>query len=164
MKFSELVKMIEDGKIKEDAQIEVYNKLGYVMRCHYLGGQLIIDPEKLLGYRDLLATGLPLDCDFQIKQEFVSGNLELRWTEARYGEQCTHKTMELVKWKEKDPQDWKTCYTIGYWIKESEGYSFKFVGSRFKDIDIYIENFIELLELGQEELDKFYKKEKENEM
>lgn len=41
----------------------------------------------------------------------------------------SNETINLIMWKT-NPNGKKTCFSLAYWIKNSEGYDLKFVGNR----------------------------------
>lgn len=71
-----------------------------------------------------------------------------------------HTTMEIVCWEKYNTDSFSLntkeyCYTIGYWIKESEGYSFKFVGNRPLKCGNW-DDILVLLNNGQTYLDRYF--------
>lgn len=65
-------------------------------------------------------------------------------------------TLEVIKWD----YEFENYIVIGYWEEDEMGYSFKFVGNRFEDLDY--DDLMELIEEGQKVLNKKYKKTFEN--
>ena len=73
-------------------------------------------------------------------------NLEFRWTES-FGEGKT-RYPEIVCWVMKGDGS-EFCYTLAYWVEDSEGWALKFVGDRpFYEDNIDAKLFWELAKMG----------------
>lgn len=72
---------------------------------------------------------------------------------ARFEPNEPNTTIALVKWQE----DRSSCFTLGYWKKQSENYDFHFVGSRmFRYIDkVDLDIVWGQLDIAQEVLQEF---------
>lgn len=99
-----------------------------------------------------------MDLEFSFKYQ----DFELRACPprlARLSPEEKNETIELIKWL--DVGKTSFCYTLGYFVKYSEGYYFKFVGDRmFNDVvpeDIKI--LWPVLKLAQQMLDDFFNSE-----
>jgi hypothetical protein len=78
------------------------------------------------------------------KFNFKIDNLELRSCDESLMNYSEHKTAEIVKWFKNS----ESCYTIGYFEKDSEEYFFKFVGDRPIDDEVDWNNFKQLIITG----------------
>ena len=76
---------------------------------------------------------------------------------ARFSEDEKNETIDLVKWCE-SWEGQRLCYSLAYFIRESEGYDLRFVGNRpFEDIDAEdVPKVWEALKTAQAVLDAFF--------
>lgn len=82
---------------------------------------------------------------------------------ARFSPDEKNETIDLIKWSGEENN--RYCFSLGYFQRESEGYSFKFVGDRpFKHIKSEdVPTIWEALKFAQEVLNNFFnEEEKEN--
>lgn len=75
--------------------------------------------------------------------EVRSCNAQLFVTGAR------HTTAEIIQWFDNNGH----CYTVAYWVKDSEGYSLTFVHSR--PLSVNKDDFWEAVIYGERKLNKF---------
>ena len=89
-----------------------------------------------------------------MKFTFIINDLELRSCGEHLSLDCEHNTSEIVMFgKINELEDY--CFTIAYWLKDSEGYYLKFVGDR--TFNTNKEVFMQLAEQGQRILDNIFK-------
>jgi hypothetical protein len=74
------------------------------------------------------------------------GELELRTVDSLLMRSGDITTAEIVRWVKRN-DDKPFCYTVVYWLKDSEGYYAHFVGDRF--LECNYSNLLELLTRGQ---------------
>jgi hypothetical protein len=82
---------------------------------------------------------------------------------ARFSEDDKNHTIELVKWSKGEYGE-DFCFTLAYWVMDSEGYNLKFVGNRmFEYVSIeHLEVLWEFMEVAQEVLDDYFESLKES--
>lgn len=68
-----------------------------------------------------------------------------------------YDTAEIVQWFVENDEK-KFCFTIAYWLIDSEGVELKFVGNRPLHHSIDKNVFWELIKLGYDLLDKYLEK------
>ena len=80
-------------------------------------------------------------------------NLEFRTCgEHLLSDNGDHTTAEIVRWFEGE----KTCYTVAYWVENSEGFDLKFVNDRPFDTEIYMEDLFAIGKFGQNYLTSMF--------
>ncbi len=80
-------------------------------------------------------------------------NLEFRWTQSLANK--PERYPEIVRWYDRAEGD-SFCCTVLYWIKDSEGWSVKFVGDRPFDPELDQDLFWALMRYGQSQADAEY--------
>ena len=84
------------------------------------------------------------------KFNYKVANLEVRSVSKYLLNNGEHVTAEIVLWHKHG----KSCHTIAYWKKGSEGFDLHLVGSRpFKVQELF---FFQVAKIGQDHLDKYF--------
>lgn len=89
------------------------------------------------------------------------GDLEVRSCNSLLMADVPHVRAELVKWDVSKRNNKEYCFTLGYWKRDSEGYTFRFVEDRPLE---YIEDwniFRDLVKPGQTKLDEYFEETEE---
>jgi len=89
-----------------------------------------------------------LDFDVRI------GSLGLRSCTEQLLSNGAHVTAEIIEWSEPER---KSCYVVAFWNMGKEGFDLHFVGDRPFHDTVSREVFFQLAELGQKQLDSYFR-------
>ena len=84
------------------------------------------------------------------------GNLEVRSCSTKLTSTGEHTTAEIVMYAAHFSTRKEYCYTLAYWVRDSEGYSLRFIGNRPLEDDVSYTIFHYLAKYGQMQLDAYF--------